>query len=80
VLFDGSNRGWISTDDGLLVSEDGGENWRSAPVDRRAFLNKLMRVKNTIWALGPFQALKQGEANVAWQKIEKLVPTAPDRS
>jgi photosystem II stability/assembly factor-like uncharacterized protein len=80
VLFDGSNRGWITADDGLLVSEDGGENWSSMPVDNRAFLSKLFRVKDLLWALGPFQALKQGDAKVAWQKIEKLVPVAAGRS
>lgn len=80
VLFDGANRGWITTDDGLLVSEDSGETWRIVPVDNRAFLNKLVRVKDLLWALGPFQAMKQGDAKVAWQKIEKLVPTAADHS
>jgi hypothetical protein len=33
-----------------------------------------------LWALGPLQALKQGDAKVAWQKIETLVPTAAGRS
>ena len=80
VLFDGANRGWISSDDGLLVSEDRGESWRSTPVDRNAFLSKLIRVKDMLWALGPLQALKQGDAKVAWQKIETLVPTAAGRS
>jgi photosystem II stability/assembly factor-like uncharacterized protein len=80
VLFDGSNRGWITADDGFLVSEDGGESWRSVPIDRRAFLSKLVRVKDSLWALGQFQALKQADAKVAWVKIEKLVPTAPGRS
>ena len=80
VLFDGSNRGWITADDGLLVSEDGGESWRSVPVDNRAFLSKLFRVKDLLWALGPFQALKQADAKMAWQKIEKLIPNAPGRS
>jgi photosystem II stability/assembly factor-like uncharacterized protein len=80
VLFDGSNRGWIAVDNGFLVSEDGGETWRSLAVDNRAFLSKLVRVKDLLWALGPFQALKQADAKVAWQKIEKLVPIAAGRS
>ncbi len=77
VLFDGSNRGWITADDALLVSEDGGESWRSVPVDNRAFLSKLFRVKDLLWALGPFQGMKQADAKFAWQKIEKLVPSVP---
>ena len=80
VLFDGANRGWITVDNGFLVSEDGGETWRSAPVDNRVFLSKLVRVKDLLWALGPFQALKQADAKVAWQKIDKLVPTVAGRS
>jgi len=80
VLFDGSNRGWITVDDGFLVSEDGGESWRSLVVDSRAFLSKMVPVKDSIWALGPFQALKQGNAKLAWQKIEKLVPVSAGRS
>jgi photosystem II stability/assembly factor-like uncharacterized protein len=80
VLFDGSNRGWITVDDGFLVSEDGGENWRAVVVDDRAFLSKLVLVKDSVWALGPFQALKHTDAKVAWQKIEKLVPVAAGRS
>jgi photosystem II stability/assembly factor-like uncharacterized protein len=81
VLFDGSNRGWITVDDGFLVSEDAGESWHSVPVDSRAFLSKLVRVKDSIWALGPFQALKQRDAKVTgWEKIEKLVPVVPGRS
>jgi photosystem II stability/assembly factor-like uncharacterized protein len=80
VLFDASNRGWIAVDNGFLVSEDGGETWRSLPVDNRAFLSKLIRVKDAIWAFGQFQAFKQADAKVAWQKIEKLVPISAGRS
>jgi len=77
VLFDGSNRGWITSDDGLLVSEDSGESWKSTPVDKRGFPQQADACERLALALGPFQALKQGEANVAWQKIEKLVPRPP---
>ena len=80
VLFDSSNRGWITSDDGLLVSDDSGETWRSTPVDRRAFFSKLVRVKDLLWVLGPLQGMKQGDAKVAWQTIETLVPTAAGRS
>jgi photosystem II stability/assembly factor-like uncharacterized protein len=80
VLFDGSNRGWIAVDNGFLVSEDGGESWRSLAVDDRAFLNKLVPVQGSIWALGQYQVQKQGAAKLAWRKIEKLVPVAPGRS
>ena len=80
VLFDGANRGWITTDEGLLVSEDKGETWRLVPVSNQVFPTKLVRVKDLLWALGPFQVLRQGDAKVAWQKIDKLVPAAPGRS
>ena len=28
IAFDGANRGWITTDDGFLMSTDGGETWK----------------------------------------------------
>jgi photosystem II stability/assembly factor-like uncharacterized protein len=80
VMFDDSNRGWITVDDGFLVSEDGGESWRHLPVDNRAFLSRLVRVKGSLWAIGPFGALRQAGAKLAWQRIEKLVPSVPGRS
>ena len=80
VLFDASNRGWITADDGFLVSEDGGASWRAVPVDKRAFLSKLVRVKDSLWALGQFQALRLADAKIAWETIQKLVPTTPGRS
>jgi photosystem II stability/assembly factor-like uncharacterized protein len=80
VLFDASNRGWITVDNGFLVSEDGGESWRSLAVDDRAFLSKLVRVKDSVWAIGQSQALKQADSSVAWRKIDKLLPIAAGRS
>ena len=43
IGFDGAKRGWITTDDGFLLSEDGGETWKLQPTDNQLFLNKILR-------------------------------------
>jgi photosystem II stability/assembly factor-like uncharacterized protein len=71
IGFDGSNRGWITTDAGFVVSEDGGETWKLQPTDSQLFLNKVLRATGTAWALGPFGMLKQTGTGAAmqWKKI-----------
>lgn len=72
VAFDRDGRGWITYDDGLLVSEDGGETWKDAPVGRRYFLSKLALVDNSLWAIGQSTVLRQ--SGLKWSRIESLVP------
>ena len=69
IGFDGANRGWITTDDGFLLSEDGGETWKLQPTDSQLFLNKILRATGTTWALGPFGLLKQTGGGTQWKKI-----------
>ena len=78
VAFDSSNRGWITYDDGFLLSEDGGENWKPVKTAGRFFLGKLIAVDNSLWTIGQSVALKQ--TGTEWKKIDSLVPnrTAPD--
>jgi photosystem II stability/assembly factor-like uncharacterized protein len=68
IGFDGANRGWITTDSGFLMSQDGGETWKLQPTETQLFLNKVLRNTGTTWALGPFGLLKQTGAT-QWKKI-----------
>ncbi len=69
IGFDGANRGWITTDDGFLLSQDGGDTWKLQPADSQLFLNRILRATGTAWALGPFGLLKQTGEGMQWKKI-----------
>lgn len=69
IGFDAAKRGWITTDNGFLLSEDGGETWKLQPTDGQLFLNKILRATGTAWALGPFGMLKQTGVGTQWKKI-----------
>ena len=73
VAFDQYGHGWITTENDLLVSEDGGESWRVLGRSEWMFLNSFVRVKNVLWAIGPFGALKRTGPGVDdWKRIESL--------
>jgi photosystem II stability/assembly factor-like uncharacterized protein len=69
VTFDNSNRAWITTDDGLLLSTDGGSTWKMTNGEAQFFLNKLRRTPSAVWALGPFGLMKQTGSGTEWKKI-----------
>ena len=69
IGFDGAKRGWITTDDGFLMSADGGDTWKLQPTESQLFLNKVLRATGTTWALGPFGMMKQTAAGTEWKKI-----------
>jgi len=68
-----SNRGWITADD-VLVSEDGGASWRAVPVDKRAFLSKLVRVEGLALGARPVSSVRLGMPKISVGDIQKLVP------
>jgi photosystem II stability/assembly factor-like uncharacterized protein len=68
IGFDAAKRGWITTDAGFLLSEDGGETWKPQATEGQLFLNKILRSTGTAWALGPFGMLKQ-TTGTQWKKI-----------
>jgi len=69
VAFDAANRGWVTTDDGFLMSADGGETWKLQSAANQFFLSKLLRGSGSAWALGPFGMVKQIGSGVEWKKI-----------
>ena len=70
ITFDSAGRGWITYDDGLLLSEDAGETWKAVPVAGRFFLSKLQKVRDELWAIGQTTILKQD--GMKWTKITSL--------
>jgi photosystem II stability/assembly factor-like uncharacterized protein len=68
IGFDSAKRGWITTDQGFLMSEDGGLTWKSQPTEGQLFINRILRNSGTAWALGPFGMMKQ-VSGVQWKKI-----------
>jgi photosystem II stability/assembly factor-like uncharacterized protein len=76
VLFDEGGRGWITTVDGMLVSEDGGESWRHMPVGNWLFLSGLLRVDSSLWAVGARGILKRTGDSFALDRIEGLLASA----
>jgi photosystem II stability/assembly factor-like uncharacterized protein len=73
IAFDSGNRGWITYDDGFLVSDDGGETWKSSPLDGQNFLAKLIKVDQAVWAMGQSVMFKQAPGG-KWAKIQSLSP------
>jgi photosystem II stability/assembly factor-like uncharacterized protein len=71
IAFDSAGRGWVTHDDGFLTSEDGGETWKTVKTDGRYFLARLIKVNDSLWAIGQSTVLRQTEGK--WQRIDKLV-------
>jgi photosystem II stability/assembly factor-like uncharacterized protein len=69
IASDGANRIWVTTDDGFLVSEDDGQNWKLQPAESKLFISKLLRNSGSIWALGPFGILKQQGNGIQFKRI-----------
>jgi photosystem II stability/assembly factor-like uncharacterized protein len=69
IAGDGSNRIWITTDDGFLVSEDAGDTWKLQKAETKLFIYKLLRNTGSIWALGPFGLLKQQGGGLEFKRI-----------
>jgi photosystem II stability/assembly factor-like uncharacterized protein len=69
MASDGANRLWITTDDGFLISENGGGSWKLQSAETKLFINKLLRNTGSIWALGPFGLLKQQGNGLGFKRI-----------
>ncbi|MCW5982159.1 MAG: hypothetical protein KIT09_28995 [Bryobacteraceae bacterium] len=70
VRFDDSGRGWIASEEDLLVSEDGGDAWRPVGLGGWPFLERLISVEGSVWAVGPFGILRQDGPDTAWKRID----------
>ncbi|MBX5495620.1 MAG: hypothetical protein IRZ15_09825 [Bryobacteraceae bacterium] len=72
LLVDKTGRMWVTAENDLLFSEDGGESWKPVGLTGYHFLERLIAVKESIWAVGPFGILKRGGNETAWRKLETL--------
>jgi len=72
IVFDNSGRGWIASDNVLLVSEDGGDTWTSIPVAGTVFVSQVIPVKDSVWAVGMFGVLKQAGRDHAFAALATL--------
>lgn len=68
IAFDSAGRGWITYDDGLLLSEDKGETWKEAPAEGGYFLGRLLPVDHSLWAIGQHVVLQQSGSGKEWKK------------
>jgi photosystem II stability/assembly factor-like uncharacterized protein len=69
---DPSGRLWMTYDDGLVTSDDGGANWKLVDVGGHFFLGKLFTVDKTMWVLGQSALLRQ--SGNGWRRVESLIP------
>lgn len=60
VVFDHAGHGWIAADTALLLSTDGGETWSVQPDQGVLFLHQVLRVRESVWAIGRFGFRKRG--------------------
>lgn len=72
IAQDASGRLWMTYDDGLLMSEDSGANWKMVDAGGHYFLGKLFQVEKSMWALGQSAILRQN--GNGWSRIDSLTP------
>jgi len=71
ITFGPGGRGWITYDEGFVVSEDGGETWKENKTTSRYFVSRTVQVGDTLWALGQSVVLRR--VGNDWKKIDSLV-------
>jgi len=74
VAMDPSKRIWIAADEHLLVSEDGGDQWRAVPVDGNYLVSRLFPVGDSLWALAELGVLKQSGSSLQFKHDESFTP------
>lgn len=68
IVFDGAGHGWIASENGVLMSKDGGESWQPAGPDGLLFLQGLVVAGESLYAVGPFGVwTRKGAAG--WQRL-----------
>jgi photosystem II stability/assembly factor-like uncharacterized protein len=73
IAADKSNRLWVAAEEQLLVSDNGGDSWRAVPIEYKLFLNKMLPVGNTLWAVGELGVMSQSGSGLEWKHLDSLV-------
>lgn len=73
ISFDEAGRGWVTYDEGFLLSEDKGATWQVVNPGGRYFLGRLLNVNKGLWAVGQSVILQQSGAGKEWVKNPNLV-------
>ncbi len=69
VLFDGSGRGYIAAGNSLLLSQDGGLTWQTMEIEDPIFLERLLLVNDSVWAIGEFGILTRQGSDQKWRQL-----------
>jgi len=72
IRFDSSGRGWITAEDKMLTSTDGGETWKQDDTIGAVFLRRLIQVNDSMWAVGSYTVLKQAPGGAKWETVERV--------
>jgi len=80
ITFDRQGRGWITANNDLLVSEDGGETWSNIPVQQVLFLRQALPVGESLWAVGRFGILERAGSSGEFRSIASLPRRSPEGS
>jgi len=80
ITFDRQGRGWITANNDLLLSEDGGESWRNLPTQEVVFLRQALPVGESVWAVGRFGILVSDGPGAGFRTMASLPRRTPDGS
>jgi photosystem II stability/assembly factor-like uncharacterized protein len=58
ITFDKEGRLWVAADEQLIVSQDGGNTWKTTAGDNYMFLSRFFRAGDSLWAMGELGLLK----------------------
>ncbi|MEZ5354722.1 MAG: YCF48-related protein [Bryobacteraceae bacterium] len=72
VTVDADGRGWITAENDLLATEDGGKTWKAVGKEGWVFLERFVRVNGELWAVGPFGIYTKGAGPQDWTAREKF--------
>lgn len=78
VHFDQQGKGWIAGENAILTSSDGGQSWQAQEFGNWVFLEKILPVNGSLWAVGPFGILRRSDPEAKWTSLS--LPRQPQRS
>lgn len=70
VDFSPDGTGWIAAEYDLLRSDDGGETWRTVPLETAMSVTRVLTTRNAVLALGPGFVLTHSDNESVWFRID----------